>query len=92
MGKNILVASPQVEFNQLLRLSLEESGAYNVFFAASGEETLNTAENENIDLAILDANITEHSIKTLVTALKSFNKQLKIIISTPPEQSQSSLT
>ena len=83
MGKNILVASPQIEFNQLLRLSLEESGAYNVLFATSGEETLNIAENENIDLAILDANITEHSIKTLVTAIKGFNKQLKIVILPP---------
>ena len=83
MGKNILVASPQVEFNELLRLSLEESGAYDVFFAMTGEETLKTAEDENIDLIILDANITEHAIKTLVTALKGINKQLKFVILPP---------
>ena len=88
MGKNILVASSKIEFNELLRLNLEESGDFSVFFATTGEETLKTAETESFSLIILDAELTETPIQTFYLELKKKHPRLRTIIIPPQNNSE----
>ncbi len=50
---NILVAEDETDIRNLLKLNLEQEG-YHVYPAADGLEALDMAENNRLDLAILD--------------------------------------
>jgi CheY-like chemotaxis protein len=80
MAKNILVASPQPAFGELLRLSLEESGRYRVRLVQSGREALSSAEHIIFTLAILDAGLTEPPIRYVAQGLRDRQADIRLLV------------
>ena len=84
MQKLILVATPQSAFGELLRLSLEELGSYQVYPVQTGEQALANANRMNFHLAILDSELKGLPIPSLVQALRYFHPDIRLIV-IPPE-------
>src|SRR5512142_103813 len=92
MGANILVATPQPAFGELLRLSLEEAGHYTVRLAQNGREAQFAASRLAFEVAILDSSLPEQAIQALVEVLRSANHGLRLVmIAPPPDSPQPSL-
>jgi REP element-mobilizing transposase RayT/DNA-binding response OmpR family regulator len=84
MQKYILVATPQTAFGELLRLSLEELGNYQVYQVQTSEQALANANRMNYGLAILDADLRGLGLPSLVQALRYFHPDIRLIV-IPPE-------
>lgn len=91
MAKNILVATPQPAFGELLRLSLEECGRYRVRLVQTGREALASADHIFFSLAILDAGLTEPPFRYVAQGLRDRQAGLRLMVipqeegSTTPE-------
>ncbi len=89
MAKNILVATPQPAFGELLRLSLEESGRYRVRLVQTGREALSSAEHILFSLAILDSALVEPPFRYVTQGLRKHIPELRLLVIPPPEGSTS---
>ncbi len=85
MAKNILVATPQPAFGELLRLSLEESGRYRVRLVQTGREALSSAEHIVFTLAILDAGLNEPPLSYVAQGLRERVVGLRLLVIPPLE-------
>ncbi|MCJ7625031.1 MAG: hypothetical protein MUO76_16140, partial [Anaerolineaceae bacterium] len=88
MGKGILILSPQNDFSELLRLSLEENEAYSVHFAQSVEEVLSKIKTEEICLVILDTNATDQPIVSIGQAIQEQAPNLPLAVIPPQNNSE----
>jgi len=87
MQKFILVATPQSAFGELLRLRLEELGAYQVYQVQTADQALANANRMNFHLAILDAELSGQPLTSLVQALRFFHPDIRLIV-IPPENNR----
>jgi len=85
MAKNILVATPQPAFGELLRLSLEESGRYRVRLVQTGREALSSAEHIVFTLAILDASLSEPPFRFVAQGLRERVIDIRLLVIPPLE-------
>ena len=84
MTRPVLVVTPHPNFGELLRLSLEESGDYQVSQFESGRQALANSEGKIFALAILDSDLTDLPFPDLVRTLQSLYPGLRLIV-IPPE-------
>ncbi len=75
-GKKILVADDEPHILQALKLVLEEEG-YQVLTAKDGMETVRVAQNESLDLIILDIKMPKLSGQEMHRQLKGNEKSGK---------------
>ncbi len=75
--KRILVADDEPNILQSVKLVLEEEG-YEVLTAKDGEETLGLAQNEPLDLIILDIKMPKISGQEVYRLLKENEKSERI--------------
>jgi REP element-mobilizing transposase RayT len=84
MSVSVLVATPHSAFGELLRLSLEEAGRYNVRVVATGLEVLAGLANPHYRIAILDCELKDVPLRELSDRLVDGVPGLKLVI-IPPE-------
>jgi CheY-like chemotaxis protein/REP element-mobilizing transposase RayT len=84
VAKLILVASPHLAFQELLRLSLEESGKFRVRLARSSSEALNLAGKTAFASLILDADLTDAPFATFTREIRQLQPQARLLL-IPPE-------
>jgi DNA-binding NarL/FixJ family response regulator/REP element-mobilizing transposase RayT len=84
MPFSILVATPHAAFGELLRLSLEESKAFQVRLVLSVKEAQASAARSNFDLAIIDSDLPDGAYTSLSFELLSLLPRMKLVI-IPPE-------
>jgi len=84
MSASILVATPHATFGELLRISLEGSGRYQVRLVMSAHEMRTSASRGNFQLAILDSNLTDEPFVPLCMDLLEQQKNIRLVI-IPPE-------
>ncbi|NPV84539.1 MAG: hypothetical protein HPY45_00840 [Anaerolineae bacterium] len=80
MAANILIATPQTEFGELLRLNIEESGEYAISLVKTGQEVMETANKIKFDLAILDPALPDKPFVPLAQNLLDENPSLRLVI------------
>ncbi len=83
MTRSILVVTPHPTFGELVRLSLEESGDYQVSQAETGYQALAETDGQELSLAILDSDLTDQPFTDLVRTLQSHHPGLRLIIIPP---------
>ena len=59
MASKILIATPQPEFGELIRLNIEEGGEYEATLVKTGREVMELANSTRFDLVILDASLPD---------------------------------
>ena len=84
MPKYILVATPQIAFGELIRISLEEGGNYRVRLVQTSAELLSSASHTDFAMAILDSDLGEESFISLAQTLKEKLPKLFLVV-IPPE-------
>jgi REP element-mobilizing transposase RayT/CheY-like chemotaxis protein len=84
MSVSVLVATPHSAFGELLRLSLEEAGRYNVRVVSTGLEVLAGLANPLYRIAILDCELSDVPLKELSDRLVEGVPGLKLVV-IPPE-------
>jgi REP element-mobilizing transposase RayT len=83
MLASILVATPHAAFGELLRISLEESGQYQVRLVMSGREARASAGRGSFQLAILDTALTDEAFVPLCMDLLDLQKGIRLIVIPP---------
>ena len=83
MAKNILVATPQPAFGELLRLSLEESGRYRVRLVQNGREALSSAQHIVFALAILDTGLSDPPLTFVAQGFRDLRAGVRILVIPP---------
>jgi REP element-mobilizing transposase RayT/DNA-binding NarL/FixJ family response regulator len=91
MTRSVLVATPHPTFGELIRLSLEESGDYQVSQVETGRQALADTDGKGLALAILDSDLTDQPFTNLVRNLHSTHPGLRLIV-IPPENDQAFLS
>jgi DNA-binding response OmpR family regulator len=93
MAKTILVVDDDPELQELVRCSLQSEG-YNVISANDAFEGLDIIAKEKIDLALLDIMMPKMDGLEMLSRLRAYNKDLRVIIITAlsaPEAAVSAL-
>ena len=80
MPTNILVATPQPIFGELLRLSLEESGLYQVRLAQTADQALAIAARIAFCIAILDTDLPGQPFALVVQRIRSLCPGLRWLV------------
>ena len=88
MLASILVATPHAAFGELLRISLEDSGQYQVRLVMSAREIRASASKGGFHLAILDAALSDEAFVPLCLDLLEQQKGIRLIV-IPPENNPS---
>jgi REP element-mobilizing transposase RayT len=88
MGKEILILSPQNDFSELLRLSLEENGLYNVYFAQSVGEVLEKIQEYEFVLVILDAEAIDQPMVSTAETIQGQVPGLPLVVIPPQNNSE----
>jgi len=83
MRYQILVATPDGDFGNLIRSTLEETGVYSVHTTLSCRETLAFLETQAMDVAILDADLPEQPLMDWVAAVHAAQPMMQIVLSPP---------
>lgn len=84
MAKSILVVCPNLAFGELLRISLEESGQFNVRLVQTGSEALSASSRAAFDLILLDAEVRDQHFALLAQLLQEKHPETRLIL-IPPE-------
>src|SRR6266498_3315347 len=84
MTVNILVATPHTAFGELLRISLAESGQYQVRLVPTGKEVRISARQFPYQLAILDSALNDEPFVPLCKDLIQSQPGIRLVI-IPPE-------
>ena len=87
MTTPVLVATPHPTFGELLCLSLEENGEYQVKQVETARQALDCSGNLDFVLAILDSDLADQPFPELVRTLHSLQPGLRLIV-IPPENNQ----
>lgn len=88
MSKSILIASPNTDLGELLRLSLEESSLYDVRMARSPGAVWEIMNSVWIDLVILDTDLIEKEISLFVQNLLEKQSSLRYLVIPPQNNPQ----
>ena len=88
MSVAIIVATPYTAFGELLRISLEDNGQYQVRLVSTGNEVLLCAARTNYQLAILDSAISDIPFLQLCKNILKSQKGIRLVI-IPPENNPS---
>jgi CheY-like chemotaxis protein/REP element-mobilizing transposase RayT len=80
----VLVATPHQAFGELLRLSLEGEGGYQVHLAYSARDAVGQARTQPFDLAILDSDLTDKPLGWLDHQLLRATPAMQVAV-IPPE-------
>ena len=88
MSKSILIASPNTDLGELLRLSLEESSQYDVRMARSPGAVWEIMNSVWIDLVILDTDLIEKEISLFVQNLLEKQSGLRYLVIPPQNNPQ----
>ena len=83
MASKILIATPQPEFGELIRLNIEEGGEYEATLVKTGREVMELANSTRFDLVILDASLPDKPFIPMAQNLIDENPQMKIIVLPP---------
>ena len=83
MRYQILVATPDGDFGNLIRSTLEETGVYSVHVTFSCRETLAFLETQAVDVAILDADLPEQPLTDWVATVHASQPLMQIVLSPP---------
>ncbi|HMD87978.1 MAG TPA: transposase [Anaerolineaceae bacterium] len=84
MANYILVATPQIAFGELIRISLEEGGNYRVRLVQNSAELLSSASHTDFAMAILDSDLGQDSFISLARTLLEKLPKLRLVV-IPPE-------
>jgi DNA-binding response OmpR family regulator/REP element-mobilizing transposase RayT len=84
MVKYILVATPNAAFGELLQLSLEKNGEYQVTQVSTAIQAITHASLNSIDLAILDYDLPGQSLAILAADLHAKQPDMRLMV-IPPE-------
>ena len=84
MPTYILVATPQIAFGELIRISLEEGGNYRVRLVQTSAELLSSAGHTDFAMAILDSDLGQDSFISLAQTLQEKLPNLQLVV-IPPE-------
>ena len=84
MTRSVLVATPHPTFGELLRLSLEENGDYQVSQVETGQQALAATNGKVLALAILDSDLADLPFNDLVQSLHAQHPGMRLIV-IPPE-------
>ncbi|MBE0699817.1 MAG: IS200/IS605 family transposase [Anaerolineaceae bacterium] len=79
----ILVATPNTNFGELLRISLEENGPYQVRLVSSGKEAKDLASEGNYQIAIIDAAIKDEPFLPLCKKLRETQNGIRLVVIPP---------
>jgi len=91
MAEKVLVVTPYMALGRLIRQSLEQSSAYEVQVAETGEDALMFSAQIPFSVAILDADISDQSIVSLGQGLQAAYPNLHLVIIPPNNDPTSSL-
>ncbi len=91
MSKSILIASPNTDLGELLRLSLEESSKYDVRMARSPGAVWEIMNSVWIDLVILDTDLIEKELSLFVQNLLEKQSSLRYLVIPPQNNPQHAL-
>ncbi len=80
----VLVATPYVAFGDLLRLSLEESGDYEIRIVSTGFDVLEAALERPVHLAILDSDLPDWPVRELARKLLERRPTMRLLV-VPPD-------
>lgn len=80
---NILVTDPNPAFGGMTQQVLEETGRYNVTLVNTGAETITAAGKASFDLILVEATLTDLSLRDLVTAIRLNSPHLPIMVALP---------
>lgn len=80
MAANLLVATPQASFGELIRQSLSNTGSFRVHMAKDKAEAILAGDKYNCSLALLDMELGETSLLDIGRSLRSANPDLDLVI------------
>jgi REP element-mobilizing transposase RayT/DNA-binding NarL/FixJ family response regulator len=83
MPAALLVATPHAAFGELIRVSLEDTGQYQVRLVMSGKEAQDVASRSHFQLAILDSALTEMPFVPLCKSILELQKGVRLIVIPP---------
>ncbi len=83
MQKWILAVSPDHEFLEQISAHLQEGGRFLVICAATAKEALSAAASQPFDLAILDAEISDHPLVPIARELTALLPNLRLLVYPP---------
>jgi two-component system NtrC family response regulator len=75
----VLVADDEIDFRQLMTFWLESKG-YIVKTAANGDEAVQCARQESIDIVFMDLRMPGKDGVAAIQGIREFNKDLPVII------------
>lgn len=84
MSASILIATPQIAFGELLRLSLEENGHHQIRLVKSTEEAKAALERYHFQLAIIDSDLKGEPFTPFAIKLMEQYNGLRVVL-IPPE-------
>lgn len=88
MSTNLLVITPTVSLGEMLRKTLEPSGAYRVYVVHTKSEAIVSADEENCSLVFLDLELGEYWVNEIGQALRTIRPNINLFIlcdnETPP--------
>jgi REP element-mobilizing transposase RayT len=88
VSKSILIASPNTDLGELLRLSLEESSKYDVRMARSPGAVWEIMNSVWIDIVILDTDLIENELNLFVQNLLEKQSSLRYLVIPPQNNPQ----
>lgn len=77
------MASPHPAFGELVRLSLEDTGAYTTRLVLSGREALSVCAHSTFDLAVIDADLRDEPFTAMVRVITEQIPEIKLVIFPP---------
>ncbi len=83
MVANVLVVEETEEFGSLIRNTLEDTGRYQVSLAMNADEAIEIGDRENIQLLIIDFDLSESDAPACIQRIQSANPDLAIIAIPP---------
>jgi REP element-mobilizing transposase RayT/DNA-binding response OmpR family regulator len=84
MPASILVATPHIAFGELLRISLEDNGQYQVRLVNTASDARSAARQFSYRMAILDSALEDQPFPALYRDLLAAQKGLRLVV-IPPE-------
>jgi REP element-mobilizing transposase RayT/DNA-binding NarL/FixJ family response regulator len=84
MPVGILVATQHAAFGELIRISLEDNGQYNVRLVFSSKEARQLASQGSFQIAILDSALNDEPFIPFCSEIQNLQKGIRLIV-IPPE-------
>jgi CheY-like chemotaxis protein/predicted regulator of Ras-like GTPase activity (Roadblock/LC7/MglB family) len=76
----ILVVDPDDAFGMMMKMMLEMNGDYASSFVTDGASALNAVQQDQPDLVIIDLNVRDMAIPTLITEVRRRNPKTHIML------------